>query len=110
MRVSHLSKRAPLALALMLLAGCDNPIKGAYKVSMVNDGVPDRTVGIAVIQEHNISADGADVPVTSWVEEEGAITAMDQDGKRIIRFEILENNDLKQETPSGTLIFNRFEL
>ncbi|MFL3599340.1 hypothetical protein ACJU29_21635, partial [Pseudomonas aeruginosa] len=90
--------------------GCDNSIVGAYKATMESEGGQARTVGIAVIQEGNISADGQDVKVSSWSRESGSITALDQEGNRIVRFEILENGDLTQDTPAGKLTFKRFDL
>lgn len=103
-------KRIALAMSLTLIAGCDNSIVGAYKATMESEGGQARTVGIAVIQEGNISADGQDVKVSSWSRESGSITAIDHEGNRIVRFEILENGDLTQDTPAGKLTFKRFDL
>ncbi|AVK09371.1 hypothetical protein CSB93_6811 (plasmid) [Pseudomonas paraeruginosa] len=48
--------------------------------------------------------------MSSWSRESGSITALDQEGNRIVRFEILENGDLTQDTPAGKLTFKRFDL
>lgn len=110
MLTSTVSQRSALAILLALLAGCDNSIVGAYKATMETQDGKGRSVGIAVIQEKNISADGQDVAVASWSSENDSVTAIDKDGKRIIRFLVQKNGDLVQETPTGKIVFKRFDL
>ncbi|HHH9443118.1 TPA: hypothetical protein ACP32N_005106 [Pseudomonas aeruginosa] len=110
MLTTSITKRISLAVLIACTAGCDNSVVGAYNATMESGDGKGKTVGIAVIQKHNISADGQDVAVASWSDEDGAVTALDKDGKRIIRFLVQKNGDLVQETPAGKIVFKRFAL
>lgn len=99
-----------LTLAAATLVGCADPRTGAYQAVFVQENGASRVAGIAILSEDKIIADGQEVKVAKWDEADGSITAVDQDGKRLIKFEPQADGTLSQVLDGGHIIYRKYDL
>lgn len=74
-----------------LLAGCGsnkNPVIGAYEALIQTDMLEPRYVGVLVIQDKKIWADGNAVDVANWDFSESKAVASDSEGVSVMTFNV----------------------
>ena len=83
--------RCLAAFSFIALAGCnDSSLNGAYEASIqVADEAP-QPVGLAVILDDRIMAEGQSVEVVEWKREGSTVTAIGDAGVRLAQFSITE--------------------
>lgn len=99
-----------LIFGAVLITGCSEPTTGAYEATMVSPNGETRLMGIAILKEDQIIADGQSVKVARWVEEEEVLTAFADDDSQIFQLERTAEGEYKQAIPSGTLVFKKYDL
>ncbi|MBA1306628.1 hypothetical protein [Stutzerimonas stutzeri] len=103
--------RCLAAFSIMALAGCtDSSLNGAYEASIqVADETP-QPVGLAVIMDDRIMADGQTVEVVEWTREGSTVTAIGDAGVRLAQFSITEQGLLVQTLPLSRVIYRKLDL
>lgn len=93
-----------LALSV-ILAGCGadkNPVTGAYEALLKSGEGEPQYVGLVVVQDQMIWADGESVPVSLWVFEPGKAVAQTEAGVPIMTFAVDEETQvLTQKGANG---------
>lgn len=86
------------------------PNTGAYEATLVLQNGQSQLKGIAVIQEHQITADGESVKVDHWDDVDNMLTAYAEDGSIIFKLKRTAEGMLEQPHPNGRLVFRRYDL
>ena len=101
-------KNLTLVVPFLILAGCGDSINGAYQASIQYQDEKPRVVGVAIIQNDQIIADGRSVPVQEWKHDGDTITAFGVEGKRLAQFTYNPDGDLVQALPMSRVIYKKF--
>lgn len=90
--------------------GLRTPNTGAYEATLVLQNGQTQLKGIAVIQEHQITADGESAKVDHWDDVDNMLTAYAEDGSMIFKLKRTAEGVLEQPHPNGRLVFRRYDL
>jgi hypothetical protein len=90
--------------------GLRTPNTGAYQATLVLQNGQRQLKGIAVIQEHMITADGESAKIERWEETGNMLTAYAADGSMIFKLERTGPGVFEQPHPNGRLVFRRYDL
>jgi len=98
-------------LSILALTGCDDSsLNGAYEASIqIADEAP-MAVGLAVIMDDRIMADGQSAAVIEWVREGTTVTAVGEQGVRLAQFSIMDDGLLVQALPQSRIIYRKLDL
>lgn len=94
----------------VLTPGLRTPNTGAYEATLVLHNGQTQLKGIAVIQEHMITADGESAKIERWDETGSMLTAYANDGSMLFKLERTGPGEFEQPHPNGRLVFKRYDL
>jgi len=102
--------RVAATLSILVLAGCNDSLNGAYEASIQIADEEPHMVGLAVIQDDRIIADGQSVAVVEWRREGSTVTAFGEGGTRLAQFAKTEDGVLVQALPQSRVIYKKLDL
>lgn len=102
-------KRVALLVGALALSACGDNINGAYQASIQYGDEAPRPVGLAIIQNEQILADGRSATVARWERDGDTFTAYDANGARVVQLVRNDAGDLVQSLPMSRVVYHKFE-